>query len=94
MVMASNAVRQEALGRICKDPSSVEQNVMITRVGLIGLDAMGGGMVPSLRRAGRHVHAFDGRPGSGGVGSKIKIINQLLAVPKTFPGIELPKAVQ
>ncbi|MGJ7578672.1 L-threonate dehydrogenase [Variovorax sp. RHLX14] len=36
----------------------------MTRVGIIGLGAMGGGMAKSLRRAGYHLHVFDVRPGA------------------------------
>ena len=36
----------------------------MTRVGIIGLGAMGGGMAKSLRRAGYDLHVFDVRPGA------------------------------
>lgn len=36
----------------------------MTKVGIIGLGAMGGGMAKSLRRAGYDLHVFDVRPGA------------------------------
>ncbi|MDB5878240.1 MAG: binding domain of 6-phosphogluconate dehydrogenase, partial [Variovorax sp.] len=36
----------------------------MTKVGIIGLGAMGGGMAKSLRRAGYDLHVFDVRSGA------------------------------